>query len=34
MQRGSHAIVMRVIPKSIPSFAELNLPPELAEIVH
>jgi twitching motility protein PilT len=33
MQRGSHAIVMRVIPKSIPSFAELNLPPELAEIV-
>jgi len=34
MQRGSHAIVMRVIPKSIPSFAELNLPPALAEIVH
>jgi twitching motility protein PilT len=31
-QRGSHAIVMRVIPKSIPSFAELNLPPQLGEI--
>jgi len=34
MQRGSHAIVMRVIPKSIPTFAELNLPPALAEIAH
>src|SRR5258705_1483042 len=34
MQRGSHAIVMRVIPKSIPSFAELNLPSALAEIAH
>src|ERR1022692_5028335 len=33
VQRGSHAIVMRVIPKSIPSFADLNLPPQLAEIV-
>jgi twitching motility protein PilT len=32
MQRGSHAIVMRVIPKSIPTFAELNLAPALAEI--
>ena len=25
-QRGSHAIVMRVIPQTIPSFAELHLP--------
>jgi twitching motility protein PilT len=32
VQRGSHAIVMRVIPKSIPSFAELKLPEELAHI--
>jgi twitching motility protein PilT len=32
VQRGSHAIVMRVIPKSIPSFAELKLPSELAHI--
>jgi twitching motility protein PilT len=32
VQRGSHAIVMRVIPKGIPSFAELKLPPQLAEI--
>jgi twitching motility protein PilT len=31
-QRGSHAIVMRVIPQAIPSLAELNLPPQLAEI--
>ena len=31
-QRGSHAIVMRVVPKSIPSLAELKLPLELAEI--
>jgi twitching motility protein PilT len=34
LQRGSHAIVMRVIPKSIPSFAELKLPPPLAEIAN
>jgi twitching motility protein PilT len=34
VQRGSHAIVMRVIPKSIPTFAELNLPKELAEIAN
>ena len=26
VQRGSHAIVMRVIPKTIPSFSELKLP--------
>jgi twitching motility protein PilT len=32
VQRGSHAIVMRVIPKTIPSFTELNLPQELAHI--
>jgi twitching motility protein PilT len=32
MQRGSHAIVMRVIPKSIPSFNDLKLPAELAHI--
>jgi twitching motility protein PilT len=31
-QRGSHAIVMRVIPQAIPNLAELNLPPQLAEI--
>jgi twitching motility protein PilT len=31
-QRGSHAIVMRVIPQMIPSFDALNLPPQLAEI--
>ena len=35
VQRGSHAIVMRVIPKSIPSFDELKLPrnwPDIADI--
>jgi twitching motility protein PilT len=31
-QRGSHAIVMRVIAPRIPSLAELNLPPALAEV--
>ena len=31
-QRGSFAIVMRVIATSIPSLAELKLPPRLAEI--
>jgi twitching motility protein PilT len=31
-QRGSHAIVMRVIASRIPSLAELNLPPVLAEV--
>ena len=31
-QRGSLAIVMRVIPKTIPDFAALNLPPQLGEI--
>ncbi len=34
MQRGSHAIVMRVIPKSIPTFADLKLPPQLGEIAN
>ena len=33
-QRGSHAIVMRVIPNKIPSFEDLKLPLQLAEIVH
>jgi twitching motility protein PilT len=32
IQRGSHAIVMRVIPKGIPSFTDLQLPPPLVEI--
>jgi twitching motility protein PilT len=31
-QRGSHAIVMRVIPQNIPSLGDLKLPPQLAEI--
>jgi twitching motility protein PilT len=31
-QRASHAIVMRVIPQTIPTLASLNLPPQLAEI--
>jgi twitching motility protein PilT len=30
-QRGSCAIVMRVIPSSVPDFKTLNLPPQLAE---
>lgn len=33
MQRGSCAIVMRVIPSKVPSFAELNLPEELQQII-
>jgi twitching motility protein PilT len=32
VQRGSHAIVMRVIPKIIPTFAELKLPHELTHV--
>jgi len=32
-QRGTYAIVMRVIPGRVPSFAELNLPEELKQIV-
>jgi len=31
-QRGSHAIVMRVIPQDIPTFDQLHLPPQLTEI--
>lgn len=31
-QRGTCAIVMRVIPNSIPDFTVLNLPPQLGEI--
>jgi twitching motility protein PilT len=32
-QRGTHAIVMRVIPQRPPRFEDLNLPPQLREIV-
>jgi twitching motility protein PilT len=32
MQRGSHAIVMRVIPNHPPQWSEFNLPPVLKEI--
>ncbi len=32
-QRGTYAIVMRVIPMDIPGFEKLNLPPVLQEIV-
>ena len=32
-QRGTCAIVMRVIPNIIPNFETLNLPPQLKEIV-
>src|ERR1700690_4417844 len=34
MQRGSHAIVMRVIPKTAPTFADLTLPKQLLEIAN
>jgi twitching motility protein PilT len=33
-QRGSHAVVMRVIPDKIPGFEELQLPNALKDIVH
>lgn len=33
MQRGTCAIVMRVIPNGIPTFADLRLPPQLADCV-
>src|SRR5271154_6871510 len=33
-QRGTYAIVMRVIPIDIPGFEQLNLPTALQEIVH
>ncbi len=32
-QRGSHAIVMRVIPTRPPTFEDLNLPPQLRHII-
>ena len=32
MQRGTHAIVMRVIPTKPPSWSDFNLPPQLKEI--
>jgi twitching motility protein PilT len=32
-QRGSYAIVMRIIPMTIPSFDDLKLPPQLKDIV-
>src|SRR5262249_25183053 len=32
-QRGTHAIVMRVVPNQIPSFRQLGLPNVLSEIV-
>jgi twitching motility protein PilT len=32
-QRGTYAIVMRVIPQTIPDFETLNLPPQLGEVV-
>ena len=31
-QRGTYAIVMRVIPPRVPTFAELNLPPQLGKV--
>ena len=31
-QRGTYAIVMRVIPQTIPDLASLNLPPHLGEV--
>jgi twitching motility protein PilT len=33
-QRGTYAIVMRVIPSIIPTFEVLQLPPQLNEVVH
>jgi twitching motility protein PilT len=33
MQRGTCAVVMRVIPSRVPSFEELNLPSELRQII-
>lgn len=33
-QRGTHAIVMRVIPMNPPRFGELNLPEQLKQIAH
>ncbi|HEY1866254.1 MAG TPA: PilT/PilU family type 4a pilus ATPase [Candidatus Acidoferrales bacterium] len=33
-QRGTYAIVMRVIPNKVPTFDDLQLPPQLNEIVN
>jgi twitching motility protein PilT len=33
-QRGTYAIVMRVIPQTIPDFNALNLPPQLGDIAN
>jgi twitching motility protein PilT len=33
-QRGTCAIVMRVIPRNVPTFQDLNLPPQLGEIAN
>ena len=33
-QRSTYAIVMRVIPQTVPNFATLNLPPQLGEIAN
>src|SRR5579859_1428567 len=33
-QRGTCAIVMRVIPRNVPTFEDLKLPPQLAEIAN
>ena len=33
-QRGTYAVVMRVIPQTIPDFQTLGLPPQLGEIVN
>src|SRR6266403_585540 len=32
-QRGTHAIIMRVIPMNIPRFEDFNLPDQLQEII-
>ncbi len=34
MQRGTHAIVMRVIPMRVPTFEELKIPEALREVSH
>jgi twitching motility protein PilT len=33
-QRGTYAIVMRVIPQTVPDFNSLNLPPQLGDIAN
>jgi twitching motility protein PilT len=34
IQRGSCAVIIRVIPTSVPTFASLGLPPQLAEVAN